>query len=628
MPENVATASVNSISEFKVLINGTETPRTIAKVSVHVSKVVNKISSATLVIQDGQASDGKFPLTDGDLFKPGNKIDIQAGTPREPMKIFSGIIIKQSLKIRDQAAPLLTLECRHPIYKTTIGRKNAYFHDQTDDAILSSILKKYGFEASNLQIDATSVTHKEMVQYNCTDWDFMVSRAEANGMVFLTNSDAIAVVKPAVADDVALSVLHGRDIIELDAEMDSRNQFTTVKSRSWNMSKQERNEFAAASPSDLQEEGSLKINELASISGLAELQLNHAGAVPAGEMQAWADAQLFKSRLSKIRGRIKIQGRAGINPGDVLELSGLGAHFNGKAFVSGVRQEHTHVDGWKTHIQFGNTPDWFIEEKNITAPKAGGLLPGAVGLHIGKVTDNEDPEGEQRVRVKMPFINPEDDGVWARIALADAGENRGLFFRPEIDDEVVLGFLFDDPRQPVILGMFHSSNKVPPINPKNANFKKGYTSREQLKLTFDDEVKEVLVETPAGNKLFVSDEKTGISLEDQNGHRITTEPDAITIKDSKSNEIHIDVNAGIINIKSNSKVIVDAPQIELVDGATHPLVFGDELLTYLNQIVNIYQTHMHPGELALGALPVTPAPPVPPMPPPTPALLSFKVKTD
>ena len=71
---------------------------------------------------------------------------------------------------------------------------------------------------------------------------------------------------------------------------------------------------------------------------------------------------------------------------------------------------------------------------------------------------------------------------------------------------------------------------------------------------------------------------------------------------------------------------VEAPQIELVENATHPVVFGDELLNYLTQIVQIYQTHLHPGELAGGFLPVTPAPPVPPMPSPTPALLSTRVK--
>ena len=59
-------------------------------------------------------------------------------------------------------------------------------------------------------------------------------------------------------------------------------------------------------------------------------------------------------------------------------------------------------------------------------------------------------------------------------------------------------------------------------------------------------------------------------------------------------------------------------------GATHPAVFGDQLLTYLNQLVAMFNSHVHPGELAAGFLPVTPAPPVPPFPPATPALLSIK----
>ena len=74
-------------------------------------------------------------------------------------------------------------------------------------------------------------------------------------------------------------------------------------------------------------------------------------------------------------------------------------------------------------------------------------------------------------------------------------------------------------------------------------------------------------------------------------------------------------------------MIVEAPQIELVESATHPLVFGDDLMTYLNQLVTMFNAHLHPGELAAGILPVTPAPPVPPFPPATPSLLSMKVKT-
>ncbi|EOR94503.1 Rhs element Vgr protein [Arcticibacter svalbardensis MN12-7] len=624
MAEERLIPAVETVAEFKVKINGTDLPRSVAKQSVFVTKVINKISSAILVFQDGDASDGIFPLTDGELLIPGNEIEIEAGDPETSVSVFKGIIIKQSLKIRFNMAPLLTVECKHKAVKTSIGRKNAYFHNLSDSDIITQILSDDGF--SDLDIESTNVNHKEMVQYNCTDWDFILSRAEANGNIILTNDEKIVIKKPKVTSDITLSLLHGATIIELDAEMDSRNQFTSVKSKAWDMANQEIAESTASDPVELEEQGNLAATDLASVAGPGDLYLNHAGSIDPGETKAWADAQLLKSRLSKIRGRVKFQGISSINPGDVVELHGLGERFNGKAFVSGVRHEYTLANGWKTHAQFGHTPDWFMDESQVVAPKAGGLLPGVVGLHTGIVTDNEDPDGEQRVRVKMPYINADDDGVWARIALTDAGNERGMYFRPEMNDEVLLGFLYDDPRQPVILGMLHSSNKVPPIQPTNDNHKKGYTSREKMKLTFDDQIKEISIETPGENRVFISDDKKGFSVEDQSKNKIITEPSAITIKDDKGNEINININGGLIKVHANTKVVVDAPQIELVDGAAHPLVFGDELLTYLNQIVNIYATHMHPGETALG-LPVSPAPPVPPMPPATPSLLSVKVKT-
>ena len=79
-------------------------------------------------------------------------------------------------------------------------------------------------------------------------------------------------------------------------------------------------------------------------------------------------------------------------------------------------------------------------------------------------------------------------------------------------------------------------------------------------------------------------------------------------------------------MQATAKVIVEAPQIELVDGASHPLVFGDSLLSYLNKLVTIFSTHMHPGETCAG-IPVTPMIPTPPFPPATPDLLSVKVRT-
>jgi hypothetical protein len=166
------------------------------------------------------------------------------------------------------------------------------------------------------------------------------------------------------------------------------------------------------------------------------------------------------------------------------------------------------------------------------------------------------------------------------------------------------------------------------LKPSNDNHQKGYTSREKLILLFDDEKKEVKIETPAGNKVTISDDKKAIMLEDQNGNKIQMNENGIIINDDKNSEVMtLDMKQGKIKVQGMSKVVVEAPQIELVENGTHPLVFGDALLNYLNQVVGMFNTHMHPGELALGVLPVTPAPPAPQLPPATPSLLSFKVKT-
>src|SRR5260370_36429361 len=100
----------------------------------------------------------------------------------------------------------------------------------------------------------------------------------------------------------------------------------------------------------------------------------------------------------------------------------------------------------------------------------------------------------------------------------------------------------------------------------------------------------------------------------------------ITLSDDQGNNlIAITVPSGQIKIQATAKVVVEAPQIELVENSTHPIVFGDQLLQYLNQLVTLFNTHMHPGELALGVFPVTPMPPIPPFPPADPSNLSLKV---
>ena len=99
----------------------------------------------------------------------------------------------------------------------------------------------------------------------------------------------------------------------------------------------------------------------------------------------------------------------------------------------------------------------------------------------------------------------------------------------------------------------------------------------------------------------------------------------ITISDAIGiNLMSIKVLQGTIEIKSAVRVVLEAPLIQHGQNAAHPAVFGDQLLAYLNQLVALFNAHLHPGELAAGFIPVTPMLPVPFFPPATPSLISTK----
>ena len=113
----------------------------------------------------------------------------------------------------------------------------------------------------------------------------------------------------------------------------------------------------------------------------------------------------------------------------------------------------------------------------------------------------------------------------------------------------------DDPRQPIVLGMCHSSAKPAPEPAKDDNHHKGYVSREKLKMTYDDDKKSIAFETPGGNKLTLSDDTKGIQLEDQNGNKITLDDKGITIESTKAITLKAtkDLKAEGMNIEMKAK---------------------------------------------------------------------------
>ena len=230
------------------------------------------------------------------------------------------------------------------------------------------------------------------------------------------------------------------------------------------------------------------------------------------------------------------------------------------------------------------------------APARGGASGGATAKHYGKyrgtVSDNQDPRKQGRVKARVPEILGDVDSGWALPCAPYAGEKTGVYSVPPVGAGIWLEFEAGDVSRPIWVGCWWTSDKLP-------TDESGSSATPDVKIMRSEQ----------GLLLALHDDSQTIALSDSSG----------------SNILKIEVQQGQVTLKATTKVVVDAPQIELVANAMHPGVFGDNLMTYLGQVVTTFNAHMHPGEMA-GPIPVTPATPVMFLTPPTPDLLSMKVK--
>jgi Rhs element Vgr protein len=527
------------VLRLTVQSNGTPLADTVRVISAVVQRGVNQVPSARLVIADGDVAADGWPVSDSADLVPGAAIRISAGYGSDERPIFEGIVVKVGIQVTGDNDSRLLVECRDKVVGMTVGRKNANFVDMTDSDIITTLAEASGLAVA---VDSTAVAHRELVQYYCTDWDFMVSRAEVNGLLVIADDGKLSVKAPDVSSEPVLAVSYGSDLIEFQAEMDARSQWTEVQAVAWSPEEQTVLQGTAA-PATLNAQGNLTSATLAEALRLPRLRLQTPSPLEAADLAGWSKAQQVKDGLARIRGRMKFQGHAGARPGASIEVSGVGARYSGDVFVGAVT--HDIRDGnWITEVEFGLAPDGFAERRDLVAPPASGWLPGAEGLQIGKVLKLDgDPAGQHRIQVELPLMQARTPGVWARLAQLHASSAFGAFFVPEVGDEVVVGYFNNDPSHPVILGSLYSGSRKPPYALEAPNDIKAIVTRCMARIEINDEHKVITVTTPALNRIVLSDQDRSIVLTDQNDNRVELGPDGITL--DSPNSIRIGARGGM-----------------------------------------------------------------------------------
>jgi uncharacterized protein involved in type VI secretion and phage assembly len=139
--------------------------------------------------------------------------------------------------------------------------------------------------------------------------------------------------------------------------------------------------------------------------------------------------------------------------------------------------------------------------------------------------------------------------VWARLSSFYATKDSGAFFIPEVGDEVIIGFINEDPQQPIILGSVYSSKQTPPLTADKDNKIKALVTKSKMKLSFDEEKKIITIETPGKNIIVMDDDQKSITLTDMNNNKVEMTKDGMTFTCAKD-----------FTVKSDGKIVLEAKQ--------------------------------------------------------------------
>lgn len=220
----------------------------------------------------------------------------------------------------------------------------------------------------------------------------------------------------------------------------------------------------------------------------------------------------------------------------------------------------------------------FVEPTQFEAINEARLPSGLGGRWYGVfpavVSDINDPDGQGRVQVRLPWApdagNAEYE-TWARLATLMGGNNRGSWFIPDVNDEVLIAFESGDPRRPYVLGGLWNGSDAPPeaMDSAGNNHLKVLRSRNGVKITLDDAngQEKLILETPGGQKITLKDGPGMVEINDSNGNSVKLETSGITVNAAAKVTISastVEISAGMVTVNAGMSKFSGVVQADTV----------------------------------------------------------------
>ena len=200
------------------------------------------------------------------------------------------------------------------------------------------------------------------------------------------------------------------------------------------------------------------------------------------------------------------------------------------------------------------------------------------GVHIGIVSDVVDADGQGRVKVKLPWAADTDGTpieLWCRLVVPMAGASRGVWFVPEVDDEVAVVFEAGDPRRPFVVGSLWNGSDSPPesMDGSGANNLRSIHSRSGIRIVMDDTdgAVKLTLDTPGGHAIELDDGGLTVRVQDSNGNKIEMTTSGIEIQTSAKVTVkasNVEVTAGMVKVDAAMSKFSGVVQADTVIATT------------------------------------------------------------
>ena len=479
------------------------------------------------------------------------------------------------------------------------------FVDMTDADIAKKIATEAKFSPKDIEIEDSRTTHKHTSQIAQTDWDFLMYRAReigyevgvAGGKFYFRNASKADGGGPGGLGGLgaALPSLPGggttltfkKNLIAFFPRLSSSGLVTDVEVRVWDpesaavvvgsapvktvtaklkddpaklAQKFPATAFPLPQPPKIPGLPDFGVAPSASARIVVDRPLHRGASLQTAADEAAAGlAEQIGSTFAEAEG--VAYGDAAIQPGKAVTIAGVPEEFNGSWVVTNAR--HTFVPdegGYRTRFVVSGRHDRSLlglssTEGNDRARTINGLVPAVV-------TNNNDPDKMGRVKVAFPWLAPNYESDWARVAQYGMGKKWGGLFLPEVGDEVLVGFEFGDVRRPYVLGgmingktehdLVDSAVKTTP--PLTQVTKRGFVSRLGNRLVFEDE-DQGPIPTKSSITIGDKDNKVQMVVDKKNGEikimcDSTAPPAKIVIQQSGP--------GGSISVKADGNISLEA----------------------------------------------------------------------